>query len=70
MKEKSAVQLKKEEFTIKEYVKNGGIFVSVSGCPFWYAWNKISLGTPSTAGEVYNFAGNTSVYFCWRYDLR
>lgn len=42
---------------IKEYVKTGGIFVSVAGCPFWFNWNKLSLGNPSTAKEVYSYAG-------------
>ena len=42
---------------IKEYVKNGGIFVSISGCPFWFAWNKLSIGAPSTAKEVYSYSG-------------
>lgn len=44
---------------IKEYVKKGGIFVSVAGCPFWFNWNKLSLGSPSTAKEVYGISGNT-----------
>lgn len=37
---------------IKEYVKNGGIFVSTCGCAFWYAWNEEVNQIP-TAGEVY-----------------
>lgn len=44
---------------IKEYVQKGGIFVNVSGCPFWYNWNKLSLGLPSTAKEVYGIGGDT-----------
>lgn len=42
---------------IKEYVKNGGIFLSTAGCAFWFAWNRLSLGAPSTAKEVYSYAG-------------
>lgn len=41
---------------IKEYVKNGGIFVSTCGCAFWYAWNE-DVGQISTAGEVYGLQG-------------
>lgn len=43
---------------IKDYVKSGGIFVSISGVPFWFAWNRLSIGAPSTAKEVYSYAGD------------
>ena len=42
---------------IKEYVMNGGIFVSTAGLAFWYAWNKETERHPSTAKEVYFFQG-------------
>lgn len=45
---------------IKEYVKKGGIFVSIAGCPFWFNWNKLSIGSPSTAKEVYGISGDTT----------
>lgn len=44
---------------IKKYVKKGGIFVNISGCPFWFNCNKLSLGNPSTAKEVYGISGDT-----------
>lgn len=42
---------------IKRYVCEGGLFVSTSGCAFWYAWNK-DVGLISTAGEIYGLIGS------------
>jgi len=42
---------------IKKYVMNGGIFVSVAGCAFWYAWNRDTKRHPSTAKESYFYQG-------------
>lgn len=43
---------------IKEYVMDGGIFVSIAGCAFWYAWNRETKRHPSTAKEVYFYQGS------------
>ena len=40
---------------IRNYVKNGGIFVSPAGVSFWHAWNSKRKRTTPTASEIYSY---------------
>lgn len=53
---------------IREYVWSGGVFVSVSGMPFWYRYNSLSK-KQETAGRIEGIFDEKPIWKSLFYDL-